>query len=96
MYITCAVMLGFALDAVFGDPKRLPHPVCAVGKLISLTEKLLRRLFPPQKGPLIFAGVLLWIIVCGASFVVPFFVIRWLSRLNFWARFCGADCASAG
>lgn len=93
MYITCAVMLGFALDAVFGDPKRLPHPVCAVGKLISLTEKLLRRLFPPQKGPLIFAGVLLWIIVCGASFVVPFFVIRWLSRLNFWARFCGADCA---
>ena len=30
MYITCAVMLGFALDAVFGDPKRLPHPVCAV------------------------------------------------------------------
>ena len=87
MYITCAVMLGFALDAVFGDPKRLPHPVCAVGKLISLTEKLLRRLFPPQKGPLIFAGVLLWIIVCGASFVVPFFVIRWLSRLNFWLGF---------
>ena len=80
-------MLGFALDAVFGDPKRLPHPVCAVGKLISLTEKLLRRLFPPQKGPLIFAGVLLWIIVCGASFVVQFFVIRWLSRLNFWIGF---------
>lgn len=87
MYITCTVMLGFALDAVFGDPKRLPHPVCAVGKLISLTEKLLRRLFPPQKGPLIFAGVLLWIIVCGASFAVPFFVIRWLSRLNFWLGF---------
>ena len=61
MAVTCAVMLGFALDALLGDPKWLPHPVCAVGKLISCMEKLLRRLFPPRKGAMIFAGVVLWL-----------------------------------
>ena len=59
MAVTCAVMLGFALDALLGDPRWFPHPVCAVGKLISCMEKLLRRLFPPRKGAMIFAGVVL-------------------------------------
>ena len=87
MAVTCAVMLGFALDALLGDPKWLPHPVCAVGKLISCMEKLLRRLFPPRKGAMIFAGVVLWIVVCGVSFAVPFLVLRFLARINFWLGF---------
>ena len=80
-------MLGFALDALLGDPKWFPHPVCAVGKLISCMEKLLRRLFPPRKGAMVFAGVVLWIVVCGVSFALPFLVLRFLSRINFWLGF---------
>lgn len=80
-------MLGFALDALLGDPKWFPHPVCAVGKLISCMEKLLRRLFPPRKGAMLFAGVVLWIVVCGVSFALPFLVLRFLSRINFWLGF---------
>ena len=80
-------MLGFALDALLGDPRWFPHPVCAVGKLISCMEKLLRRLFPPRKGAMIFAGAVLWIVVCGVSFAVPFLVLRFLSRINFWLGF---------
>ena len=80
-------MLGFALDALLGDPRWFPHPVCAVGKLISCMEKLLRRLFPPRKGAMVFAGAVLWIVVCGASFAVPFLVLRFLSRINFWLGF---------
>ena len=87
MAVTCAVMLGFALDALLGDPRWFPHPVCAVGKLISSIEKLLRRLFPPRKGAMIFAGAVLWIVVCGVSFAVPFLVLRFLSRINFWLGF---------
>lgn len=87
MAVTCAVMLGFALDALLGDPRWFPHPVCAVGKLISCMEKLLRRLFPPRKGAMVFAGVVLWIVVCGVSFAVPFLVLRFLSRINFWLGF---------
>lgn len=87
MAVTCAVLLGFALDALLGDPRWIPHPVCAVGKLISFMEKLLRRLFPPRKGAMIFAGVILWIVVCGVSFAIPFFALRFLAKINFWLGF---------
>ena len=87
MYVTCAVLLGFLLDWIFGDPQKLPHPICAVGKLVSLSEKLLRRIFPKTPRGLTAAGVLLWIIVCGVSFAVPFFLLRWLRDVHFWLRF---------
>lgn len=87
MYVTCAVLLGFLLDWIFGDPQKLPHPICAVGKLVSLAEKLLRRIFPKTPRALTVAGVLLWIIVCGVSFAVPFFLLRWLRDVNFWLGF---------
>lgn len=48
MTITLAVLLGFALDWLLGDPKKLPHPVCAVGKLISGTEKVRAVSFPQR------------------------------------------------
>ena len=72
MTITLAVLLGFALDWLLGDPKKLPHPVCAVGKLISGTEKVLRRIFPATPASLTFAGILLWIITCGVSGAIQF------------------------
>ena len=87
MYVTCAVLLGFLLDWIFGDPKKLPHPICAVGKLVSLSEKLLRRIFPKTPRGLTAAGVFLWIIVCGVSFAVPFFLLRWLRDVHFWLGF---------
>ena len=87
MTITLAVLLGFALDWLLGDPKKLPHPVCAVGKLISTTEKVLRRIFPATPASLTFAGIVLWLITCGVSFAVPFFLLRWLYHVNFWFGF---------
>lgn len=75
MTITLAVLLGFALDWLLGDPKKLPHPVCAVGKLISGTEKVLRRIFPATPASLTFAGIVLWLITCGVELcraVFPF------------------------
>ena len=87
MTITLAVLLGFALDWLLGDPKKLPHPVCAVGKLISGTEKVLRRIFSATPASLTFAGIVLWLITCGVSFAVPFFLLRWLYHVNFWLGF---------
>lgn len=87
MYVTCAVLLGFLLDWIFGDPRKLPHPICAVGKLVSMSEKLLRRIFPKTPRGLTVAGVFLWIIVCGVSFAVPFFLLRWLRGVSFWLGF---------
>ena len=41
-----ALLIGFGMDLILGDPHGFPHPVIAIGKLISGLEKRLRRLFP--------------------------------------------------
>lgn len=87
MYLICAVLLGFGLDTVLGDPNSGLHPACLIGRLVSITEKVLRRLFPKTKRGETAAGVLLWLIVCGVSFAVPFFALRWLRGVYFWLGF---------
>ncbi|MDE7212430.1 MAG: cobalamin biosynthesis protein, partial [Lachnospiraceae bacterium] len=37
------VLVGFCLDAVIGDPYTVPHPVRAIGKLITALERRLRK-----------------------------------------------------
>lgn len=40
---TLAVILGFIIDFFVGDPYVIPHPVVAIGKLISFFDRKLRR-----------------------------------------------------
>ncbi len=75
MAVIFAVLLGFILDCIFGDPQNLWHPVCAIGTLISKTERLLRRIFPDSPRALTVAGVFLWAIVCAVSFAVPALIL---------------------
>ena len=60
MMTAWAVLGGFVLDAIFGDPAWLPHPVVYMGKAISRLEKFLRSRLPktPQ-GELLGGAVLL-------------------------------------
>ena len=51
-----ALLLGFLLDLLFGDPRWLPHPVRAMGALIAGLEKPLRALFPKSPGGELAAG----------------------------------------
>ncbi len=46
MMTVWAVLGGFVLDALFGDPAWLPHPVVYMGKAISRLEKFLRSRLP--------------------------------------------------
>jgi adenosylcobinamide-phosphate synthase len=65
-----ALPLGAGLDALFGDPRCWPHPVRAVGRIITRTERALRaRLARPDAGPARqrLAGVLLVGVVVGIS-----------------------------
>ena len=59
MMTVWAVLGGFVLDAIFGDPAWLPHPVVYMGKAISRLEKFLRARLPktPQ-GELLGGAVL--------------------------------------
>ena len=59
-----AVLAGFGVDCLLGDPVWiLPHPVILIGKLISFSEKTLRKLFSKtDKGELL-AGLVMAIFV---------------------------------
>ncbi|MDO5141923.1 MAG: adenosylcobinamide-phosphate synthase CbiB [Eubacteriales bacterium] len=87
MYLIGVVLLGFALDWLLGDPDSAWHPVCLIGRLVSRSERLLRRVFPHTPGGEFVAGVLLWLVVCSVSFAVPFFALRWLRGCSAWLGF---------
>lgn len=54
--VTAAIVLGFCLDLLLGDPEWMPHPVVYMGKVISALEKRLRRVFPANEQGLLRAG----------------------------------------
>ena len=81
-----ALLIGFGMDLILGDPHGFPHPVIAIGKLISGLEKHLRRLFPATVRGENIAGGVLWVLVAGLSTVVPA-VVLWGCRLvSPWLR----------
>ena len=54
-----ALLIGWILDVVFGDPVRLPHPVVLFGKMISFGEKRLNKgQHRKKKGALLAVGLI--------------------------------------
>lgn len=81
-----ALLLGFCIDLLLGDPHGFPHPVILIGKLISATERLVRAIFPKTKRGEELAGGFLWVIVVAVSTAVPLGVL-WLCHLvSPWLR----------
>jgi adenosylcobinamide-phosphate synthase len=62
MEIVFALLLGFLLDQLLGDPRWLPHPVRWIGRMIQILEAPLRRAFPDRLG-----GVVLLMLVAGTA-----------------------------
>lgn len=62
-----ALLLGFFLDLLLGDPYFAPHPVKFMGHLILFLEKSLRKIFPKTKQGEFFGGCVLLILVVGIS-----------------------------
>lgn len=57
--IWTAVLGGFVLDCLLGDPEKMPHPVIWMGKVISRLEKWLRRRLPQTPKGELAGGVIL-------------------------------------
>lgn len=84
MWSLIALVLGFCLDLIVGDPHGIPHPVVLIGKLISGVEKLVRRIFPKTVLGENIAGGVLWLIVVSVSTAVPGAILWLCYRLTPW------------
>ncbi len=70
-----ALLLGFFMDLFLGDPQWLYHPVRIIGNGISFFEKHLRNLFPKTEKGECKAGLVLVILICLLSGLVPFAIL---------------------
>lgn len=84
------LILALALDLSLGDPRRLPHPVVAIGRLITFLESCLRRI--PGNGRI--AGVLLMLFTVGTSATTVWLALHWLAGINALAGLLGAAYAA--
>ena len=66
-----ALIVGYGLDLLLGDPSFLYHPIRVIGNLIALLEKWLRKVFPKTPKGELAGGVFLVILVCLAGYGVP-------------------------
>lgn len=82
LFTALPLLCGFALDALVGDPYWLPHPIRAVGRLISRLEKLAR-----SGGSLALNGVLLAVSVVLITTSAALAVLIVGYRVNLWLGF---------
>ena len=81
-----ALLFGFGIDLLVGDPHGIPHPVVGIGKLISFLEKGPRRMFPKTDGGEIAAGGVLWVLVVVICTVLPAGILYLCHRISPWLR----------
>lgn len=79
-----ALVLGFCIDLLFGDPHSIPHPVVLIGRLISAMEKLVRKIFPKTVRGENVAGGVLWLLVVLISTAVPLGILYLGYKISPW------------
>lgn len=77
LYTLLPLLIGWTADKLFGDPRWLPHPVVAMGKIIAWGEKQLNK-----GNRRMMKGALFSIILILSSFLVIFFIIKGLDYLS--------------
>lgn len=90
--MTMAVILtaAFLLDALFGDPAWISHPICLIGSLISRGEKLLRKRSCTTPKEQVRCGALLTVCCVVVCFLVPFGILWLLGKIH-WGLALAAE-----
>ena len=81
-----ALVLGFCIDLLLGDPHGFPHPVVLIGKLIDAQGRLFRALLPKTKPGEIAAGALLWVFTAAVSTAIPALLLIFAQKISVWLR----------
>jgi len=87
MMTLIAIVAGFILDLIFGDPHSLPHPICLIGNLISFLERNLRKVFGFSNTGLLFGGGVLVLVVISTCFALPYALLYLAGMVNPWLAF---------
>lgn len=69
------MILGYIMDLVFGDPYWFPHPVRFIGKLISRTEKFIRK-HAKSENSLKYWGILMWLVPVVTTALVTALIVK--------------------
>ncbi|WP_291126588.1 adenosylcobinamide-phosphate synthase CbiB [Dysgonomonas sp. UBA7698] len=77
LYTLLPLLIGWTADKLFGDPRWLPHPVVAMGKIIAWGEKQLNK-----GNRRMMKGALFSTILILSSFLIVFFIIKGLDYLS--------------
>lgn len=64
------------LDVVIGDPPHWPHPVRWIGRLIAVSQRVVRRVCHSDRALRIGGGVM-WLVVIGLTWGVAWAYWRW-------------------
>ena len=81
-----ALLIGFCVDLLIGDPHSIPHPIVGIGKLISILEKTLRQVFPKTRRGEIAAGGVLWALVVVICTAIPAGILFLCHQVSPWLR----------
>lgn len=85
-HIVLALLLGFLLDAIIGDPEGLYHPVRLIGKLISFFDsRLNRETFSDRRR--FAAGLFTAVSVTVLTGAAAAFILWLCYKINFWLFF---------
>lgn len=84
MWHVMALVCGFALDALLGDPYAMPHIIRLIGSFITVAERILRRAFPVGPAGERAAGTTLVLVVAGVSTACAWGMLRAAYELSPW------------
>jgi adenosylcobinamide-phosphate synthase len=68
--------VAWILDVVIGDPPHWPHPVRWIGRLINVSQRVVRRVCHSDRALRIGGGVM-WLVVTGLTWAWPGAYWRW-------------------
>ena len=86
MWSLAALVIGFCIDLLVGDPHSFPHPVVLIGKCISVLERVLRCVCPKTPAGERAAGAILWGAVVIISTAVPALLLWLCGLVSPWLR----------
>ena len=88
MWLTLAALLtGYVLDLIFGDPRQIYHPIRIIGNLIAVLEKGIRKVFPKTSRGELAGGtvlVVLVVLICTAVPAALLGLAAWIHPVVYW------------